>query len=1188
MGNTALYEELVQVRQEIRSQLRDSNVRDISVCSDEALRIISQRLPQTVEEMRAIPGLSSIFINNYSTAFLAVIQSSNYKQPMQDPEPEVRKEIEKTQARLLNVGKNNPLLWIHGMSPRQMADMSLSANADKVQALLCSKIPSLVVCNTNDTSQCASQTQAYKYFAVLCREAEREKVRTGKETLYIGYPLAIGTLNSGVKIRAPLAFFPVLPSIGSGIISFKIDKSRPVLCNTSISAATGAIYGVSEISSAVTGETDLERILADYYRGQGITLSFHGGTLVDFAGLSGESSSQQHNWLDVYNVAVCGRFPVHDAAVQVDCQVMRERGQITPLINRLFEPSLFDPNLEDLTDDIDERRITVCPLTSDASQRKAVAASASGDIVVTGAPDTGVMQTVANTILQTILDTPTAHIAVVSEQPGALDKLLDRLGPAAGHVVKICDASRPTDCIKRITDVLDRRIPVIDASGEEKEKIKEIDRAEAAWEEYVRAEYHTAVHGVSASELYRKGIEYDVFAPGLLVRVPELLRCAEPSLMRMSLSRLMSVSYKYSIPGTIACAERVWALQKKVPMLRYINRTLYDCAIQELAELVDEVKSIGRRSRQRRPLLKRLIKDTTAQKAKAIADRFFELEHTDKWHIILETPDEYIPALVKLYRQHRTATERMGHTSPLEWDYYCSMERLIAARQAANSAAANELLRRVLIYSFIREHKEQSSAYAMSSNELKALQQFVLGNTGLRSQQLLNEAVYNLERRRVRFVTSPAGSAAMHQLTVPDITIASLRPAVKNLMQGLSIWAVTPDALSSVMPLDSGLFDLVVYLNAGQMRAERALPSLYRARKVLVAGDPCQTLSRRSNFEEARDESLLDLVTGKISTVQLSCYYGAGNSDVVRYASERFYNDGISVIDDARLPKESGLRWIYVPEAEWKNNCNEKEAIAAVDATVECLRKNPDCDIAILSFSTRQRERMALLLGERAKDDPEFNRILNNRIKKLFVADVDDACYETHDVVIASTAITPSMTTNPEEDAVWFKYFSDSAICTVCTRARSKLILISSVTSADIAAFTGPYEPLSGLWGLLNFAKQHQRSEHPVTAEPAIEAIRDAISIMAMKQGLTVEYDVGVGMHTVDIAVVRGDRYVLGLLIDTPQDTNAMDTMTRHADRLQFLAARGWRTHLLRMRDWCEDRAHEEVIISELIAEQSI
>ena len=53
-------------------------------------------------------------------------------------------------------------------------------------------------------------------------------------------------------------------------------------------------------------------------------------------------------------------------------------------------------------------------------------------------------------------------------------------------------------------------------------------------------------------------------------------------------------------------------------------------------------------------------------------------------------------------------------------------------------------------------------------------------------------------------------------------------------------WLVSPEAVSSIFPLQKHLFDLTIFDEASQSAVERSLPSLYRGDHIVVLGDEKQ------------------------------------------------------------------------------------------------------------------------------------------------------------------------------------------------------------------------------------------------------------------------------------------------------------------------------------------------------------
>ena len=60
------------------------------------------------------------------------------------------------------------------------------------------------------------------------------------------------------------------------------------------------------------------------------------------------------------------------------------------------------------------------------------------------------------------------------------------------------------------------------------------------------------------------------------------------------------------------------------------------------------------------------------------------------------------------------------------------------------------------------------------------------------------------------------------------------------LLRLFPCWLLSPEVVSTILPLKRDLFDLVVFDEASQIFIENALPAMYRGTKVGIAGDSKQ------------------------------------------------------------------------------------------------------------------------------------------------------------------------------------------------------------------------------------------------------------------------------------------------------------------------------------------------------------
>ncbi len=91
---------------------------------------------------------------------------------------------------------------------------------------------------------------------------------------------------------------------------------------------------------------------------------------------------------------------------------------------------------------------------------------------------------------------------------------------------------------------------------------------------------------------------------------------------------------------------------------------------------------------------------------------------------------------------------------------------------------------------------------------------------------------------------------SMRYRSIRELAAGASGEVVRDLKP---IWLMSPLSVSDSLPLDTKLFDVVIFDEASQVPVEEAVPAIYRARQVIVVGDEMQ-LPPTSFFSAARDE----------------------------------------------------------------------------------------------------------------------------------------------------------------------------------------------------------------------------------------------------------------------------------------------------------------------------------------------
>jgi len=154
----------------------------------------------------------------------------------------------------------------------------------------------------------------------------------------------------------------------------------------------------------------------------------------------------------------------------------------------------------------------------------------------------------------------------------------------------------------------------------------------------------------------------------------------------------------------------------------------------------------------------------------------------------------------------------------------------------------------------------------------------------------------------------------------------------------LPIWCVTNLSARGSLPLEGGLFDLIVIDEASQCDIPSALPILYRGRRAAIIGDPNQ-LRHVATIEKQRDQllqnkhglssiadqpyafsnnSLFDLAStcaGSTPVLSLREHFRS-HADILRFSNRQWYGNRLHICTDySRLKKVPGER----PGVKWTN-----------------------------------------------------------------------------------------------------------------------------------------------------------------------------------------------------------------------------------------------------------------------------
>lgn len=342
-----------------------------------------------------------------------------------------------------------------------------------------------------------------------------------------------------------------------------------------------------------------------------------------------------------------------------------------------------------------------------------------------------------------------------------------------------------------------------------------------------------------------------------------------------------------------------------------------------------------------------------------------------------------------------------------------------------------------------------------------------------------------------------------------------------GLKQLRPIWLMNPESASTFLPCRAGLFDVVIFDEASQLLVEHALPSLFRAKRVVVSGDEKQmppTSFFSSRFDDEDDQEievepeegmieaeaahwedgvnqrdiiacpdLLSLARSILPKTVLTIHYRSAYRELIGYSNAAFYGGALNV--PARHPEDE-IRRIQPLEVvsvngTYENQTNPAEAERVVDLLarywVDSEAQRPS--IGVVSFNRKQADLIEDKLALRAEQDPAFlaawlherDRQQRGEDMGFFVKNVENVQGDERDVIVFSTTFgRDAKGTFRRLFGVLGQQGGERRLNVAVTRARQKIVLLTSMPFNDISDFLvtsrAPTRPRDHLQAYLDYA----------------------------------------------------------------------------------------------------------------------
>lgn len=448
----------------------------------------------------------------------------------------------------------------------------------------------------------------------------------------------------------------------------------------------------------------------------------------------------------------------------------------------------------------------------------------------------------------------------------------------------------------------------------------------------------------------------------------------------------------------------------------------------------------------------------------------------------------------------------------------------------------------------------------------------------------------------------------------------------KGLNSLVPCWMASPESAAAIFPMESNLFDLVIFDEASQCFVERGLPVLLRGKQAVVAGDDQQLQpsnlyairyeERESAYGESElaleVESILDLAKSSFLATRLDWHYRSQQEALINFSNHAFYDGKLQVMPVVRQNSDfqPPLEWVQVL-GNWQQNQNRPEAERVIEIILEWAEKAPQLSIGVVTFNYHQQELIKDLLDETIERLARENNTLLGKLQAvmqqhddeeytgLFVKNIENVQGDERDIIIFSIGYAYNQEgkllaqfglLNQEGGA--------NRLNVAITRAKQKIYVVCSFRPANLQVDHVQNNGPKLLKRYLQYVKatSEQRpsdaalllgaEEDAIIYQNPTNQIADYIEDALSQRGYSLVRNLGDTRYKLDIAVHtpgKETEFLLGIECEGSNYFSGPDANAREIYRPRALLDKGWKIYRVWARNFWKDREKELEKIIELI-----
>ena len=1110
----------------------------------------------------------------------------------------------------------------------------------------------------------------------LKREVEELEKETGRYELYVGYPFVFGCIPQGpakTLIKAPLLLFPVkIDIIDESTVEISINKAENIRINPALVYAYAQAKRINvdqlELEFDDMSRFRSVRSVIKYLESAHIKIDCQDSKNVHRYSSFKEPDTKYE--LSVRYAAVMARMPISNS-IYNDYSLLEKKNLTNDAVSELLrfgkKTKQKKKSEKDKKKSPSSENSYIVKMLDYAQSEVVKKVDKTGNMVIYGPPGTGKSQTIVNIITDAICKHK--RVLVVSQKKAALDVVYNRLGVLGAKAMYITDESRQKQafyekCLNaHQTNQIESLENVAGLESDYNELEKKIAGEVESLETIFKVLNDKRDFGLSLAEMYSSSYnlaknsgEYAIY----------LKLIENKDIMSLNFKELSEAMFGIRSMDLGTTYYNFMQDKEKNPL---IDCTLPDLDIRTLSEVKGELEDIQKARKglfaiSKYPYYRHVLTYYARLRNEKVLNKVVKFENKLEYPIKLFrgrsrklTKAQFVDTLEAInkyaseYRCLRRVLTEDGYISVIDnvlrgntaylKHVYEALDNYIAIRDVdklLDSLDKNKLA--VLNFAYttcknyanyqdiinklleIRIYHEVIKLEEECQDDLAKLVDYsnITSKIYKLKEQQLSVAYKLCAGKNSRTYDELYDSSSDNKDYLYQISKKTKFWPIRKTMEVYSkfiltlfpCWLLSPENVSNLLPLTKNMFDIVIFDEASQVFIESTIPTIYRGKSIVVAGDdkqlrPSATFMKRylgADPETIDDysvqaalevDSLLDLAVSRYESANLTYHYRSRHQELIDFSNNAFYNGNLQV--SPNISKNRADRPIerYKVRGKWIDRRNTEEAKAIVDIlkNIFATRKNNE-SIGIITFNSDQQSHIADVIDKAAAKDASFrsdilketHRSENGEDTSLFIKNLENVQGDERDIIIFSIGYAPN-----ESGKLYTNFGSlsqeggENRLNVAITRAKSKIIIVTSIEPEELKVDNSKNLGPKLLQKYLMYTRSVATSDDEAaaailselrTAEAKPDAMFTSVAAVEVqmkekleKLGYRVDTGLGNENNRISLAIYDKDtdKYLVGVELDTDAFRESSSCLERDVYKPRFLEARGWTL----VRVWCRD-----------------